>query len=206
MSKHINRIIIIILSVLTVASGITIPYYFMENQRLTEEIAITGEHLVVAQNKLDETEITLEMVNNDLKIEVEKNEGLSISLGNMSKELEEANMTIDELKTEEYEFVYIGDFKLTHYCADVYPHICGSGAGVTATGTKITVGRTVAVDPTRIPYGTQMYIEGYGWRTAEDCGGAVKGNHIDIAVDNHNTAMSMGVNYGGVWVLKKKTS
>lgn len=206
MSKNVSKVVIIILSLMVIASSVTIPYYFMENQKLEEELMVTNENLVIAHNKLDATELTLEMVSNDLNVEIEKNEGLSASLGNMSKELEEANITIQDLKNEEYEFVYIGDFKLTHYCAGNYPHICGSGAGVTATGTKITVGRTVAVDPTKIPYGTQMYIEGYGWHTAEDCGGAVKGNHIDIAVANHDTAMSMGIKYGGVWVLKKKTS
>lgn len=206
MSKNISKVVIIILSLIVIASSVVTPYYWMESKKLEEELVATSESLMVAQNKLDATEVTLEVVSNDLNVEIEKNEGLSASLGNMSKELEEANITIEELKNDEYEFVYIGDFKLTHYCKGAYPHICGSGAGVTATGTKITVGRTVAVDPKQIPYGTQMYIEGYGWRTAEDCGGAVKGNHIDIAVETHDQAMSMGIKYGGVWVLKKKNS
>lgn len=52
----------------------------------------------------------------------------------------------------------------------------------TATGTTATAGRTIAVDPKVIPYGTKVYIEGYGYRIAEDCGG-FRGNHIDIFVN-----------------------
>lgn len=49
-----------------------------------------------------------------------------------------------------------------------------------------------------------MYIEGYGWRIAEDCGGWVNGKHIDIAVDTHAEASFMGVKNGGVWILVDK--
>lgn len=201
-----KKIAIIILSIIVVVSSVLTPYYVTTSKRFEEELAVANEELVSTQNVLKETQSTLETTNNKLKTEIEKTEGLSKSLGEINKELKEANMTIEELKSDEYEFVYIGDFQLTHYCKEAYPHICGSGAGVTATGTQITVGRTAAVDPSRIPYGTQMYIEGYGFRIAEDCGGAVKGNHIDVAVDTHDQAMSMGVNYGGVWVLRKKNA
>lgn len=49
-----------------------------------------------------------------------------------------------------------------------------------------------------------MYIEGYGWYTADDCGGAVNGKHIDIAVETHEEALSKGVKNGGVWILVQK--
>lgn len=119
-------------------------------------------------------------------------------------ELLKANVIITDLKSNEYEFVYLGEYKLTHYCTEKREHICGTGAGITATGTQVTSGRTIAVDPSVIPYGTEMYIEGYGWRIAEDCGGSVKGNHIDIAVEAHSQALSMGTSYGGVWILIKR--
>ena len=52
--------------------------------------------------------------------------------------------------------------------------------------------------------GTEIYIEGYGWRIAEDCGGIVSGAHIDIAVESHDQAIIMGTTTGGVWVLVHK--
>lgn len=66
--------------------------------------------------------------------------------------------------------------------ATFYTKECGTGDGITYTGTKATVGRTVAVDPAVIPLGSWLYIEGFGWRRAEDTGGKVKGNVIDIYV------------------------
>lgn len=66
--------------------------------------------------------------------------------------------------------------------ATFYTKECGTGDGITYTGTKATVGRTVAVDPVFIPLGSWLYIEGFGWRRAEDTGGKVKGNVIDIYV------------------------
>jgi uncharacterized protein YabE (DUF348 family) len=54
-----------------------------------------------------------------------------------------------------------------------------AGGSTTATGTTVKKG-TVAVDPSVIPLGTQMYIPGYGYGWAEDTGGAVKGKIIDL--------------------------
>ena len=41
-------------------------------------------------------------------------------------------------------------------------------------------GRTVAVDPALIPLGSELLIEGLGRRYAEDVGGKIKGQHIDV--------------------------
>ena len=53
------------------------------------------------------------------------------------------------------------------------------GYGITSTGVPVTRG-IVAVDPRVIPYGTRMFIPGYGFAVAADCGGGVKGNMIDL--------------------------
>lgn len=155
---------------------------------------------------LEYTQEKLSSVAEKLDLETEKSDKLAVELDHMTKSLGVANETISALKSIEYELVYIGEFKLTHYCCEKRKHICGDGDGITATGTQVTAGRTVAVDPKVIPYGTQIYIEGYGWRTTEDCGGAVKNKQIDIAVGTHSEALSMGVTNGGVWLLIKKDS
>jgi uncharacterized protein YabE (DUF348 family)/3D (Asp-Asp-Asp) domain-containing protein len=51
--------------------------------------------------------------------------------------------------------------------------------GITSTGVPVTKG-IVAVDPSVIPYGTRMYIPGYGFGEAADTGGAIVGNIIDL--------------------------
>ncbi|MCL6560420.1 MAG: 3D domain-containing protein, partial [Firmicutes bacterium] len=65
------------------------------------------------------------------------------------------------------------------------------GYGITATGTKAKRG-TVAVDPSVIPFGTKMFIPGYGYGIAEDTGGAIKGNKIDLFFDSVEEAMAWG--------------
>ena len=91
-------------------------------------------------------------------------------------------------------------YKLTAYCKESYPHICNNGDSTsTATGTTPTVGRTIAVDPQKIPYGSEVTINGHTY-IAEDCGGAVKGNRIDILFDTHQEALNFGVQYAEVFI------
>ena len=97
------------------------------------------------------------------------------------------------------EIVSLGVCKLTAYCKENYPHVCNNGSSnSTATGTVPTVGRTIAVDPSVIPYGTQVIINGHTY-IAEDCGGAVKRNKIDILFETHKEALQFGVQYAEVF-------
>ena len=85
------------------------------------------------------------------------------------------------------------EFTITAYCCENYPHICNDGEAIyTATGTVATAGKTIAVDPSVIPYGTRVEIEGIGVRIAEDCGGAIKGNRIDLLFATHEEALEWG--------------
>ena len=68
--------------------------------------------------------------------------------------------------------------------------------GITYSGTKVAVGRTVAVDPKVIPLGWWIYIEDYGFRRAEDIGSGVKGNHVDIFVEDEKEANRFGLKRG----------
>jgi len=60
--------------------------------------------------------------------------------------------------------------------------------GITYTGTKVEEGRTIAVDPSVIPLGWWVYIEGVGFRKAEDTGSAIKGNKIDVYYEDADEA------------------
>lgn len=83
------------------------------------------------------------------------------------------------------------------YNATAYTHLDEGCDMVTATGTRVKWG-TVAVDPRMIPYGTRMFIvtsDGsfiYGIATAEDCGGAIKGNRIDLYMPTLSEAFRFG--------------
>ena len=93
----------------------------------------------------------------------------------------------------------LGTFKLTYYCACEI--CCNVETGITATGTPVVEGRTIAVDPNVIPYGTEVIINGHVF-TAEDCGGGVNGNHIDIYVSDHQRALDLGVGQAEVYLTK----
>ena len=85
----------------------------------------------------------------------------------------------------------LGTFKITHYCCEKYPHICNAGAPYkTATGTSPHVGGC-AVDPSVIPLGSYVKINGVVYH-AEDTGGAIKGNRIDLVTETHQEALDKG--------------
>lgn len=91
---------------------------------------------------------------------------------------------------------YLGRFRITHYCDC---EICqGSFVGTTATGATPTVGRTIAVDRNVIPLGSKVVIDGHTY-VAEDTGGAIRGNRIDIFVGSHEEANRKGVYYAEVY-------
>lgn len=115
-------------------------------------------------------------------------------------ENERLQQEIDNLKDSKYEFKYLDTYKITYYCDERTDHICG-GSGITASGVPTNVGTTIAVDPNVIPYGTEVYIEGIGFRIAQDRGGAVNGNHIDVLVQTHEEALALGTTYKDVWVI-----
>ncbi|MBY1123906.1 3D domain-containing protein, partial [Clostridioides difficile] len=77
-----------------------------------------------------------------------------------------------------------------------------TGHSITATGTKPKWG-TIAVDPKVIPYGTKVYIPQFDMVfTAEDCGGAIKGNKIDIYMNDSKTVYNWGRKTIDIRILK----
>jgi uncharacterized protein YabE (DUF348 family)/3D (Asp-Asp-Asp) domain-containing protein len=70
------------------------------------------------------------------------------------------------------------------------------GFGITASGTTVSEGRTIAVDTSVIPMGWWVYIDGVGFRRAEDKGSAVKGKKIDVYFDSESYAQKFGTKKG----------
>ena len=95
----------------------------------------------------------------------------------------------------------IGQFEVVTYCTEQYPHICGGNA-YTYTGAPVQAGLTVAVDPDVIPLGSWLYIDGIGWRQAQDTGGAIQGRRIDMAVETHAEALEWGVQNKQIWIVE----
>lgn len=117
-------------------------------------------------------------------------------------------MPEDSLPAEEYAYcndVCLGLFELTAYCP--CSACCGKNDGITATGTVATEGRTVAVDPTVIPYGTTIeviYADGSSARyVAEDCGGVIKAKSLDVFFADHQAAREYGVRTAYVFLVQE---
>lgn len=115
-----------------------------------------------------------------------------------TKQVEEDEVTDVEIETTKR--VKTETYTITAYCPC---HECSEGYGKnTATGKVATEGRTVAVDPKKIPYGTKLEIEGVGVRVAEDCGCAIKGNKIDLYFDTHQEVLNFGRQTKQVTIMK----
>ena len=72
-----------------------------------------------------------------------------------------------------------------------------------ASGGRCVYG-TCAVDPKRIPYGTDMWVEGYGYARANDCGSAIKNDHVDLWMHSYKESCQWGRRFVTVYVLDKK--
>ena len=100
-------------------------------------------------------------------------------------------------------WVSLGEFKITAYCGGACCN--GQWAGTTSSGAAPTEGRTIAVAPGLIPYGTHVKIAGVdGVFVAEDTGGFANSNprQIDIYYADHGRATSRGVSYREIWVQR----
>ena len=94
----------------------------------------------------------------------------------------------------------LGVFKITHYCPCSI--CCGPYSnGITSTGVTATTNHTIAVDPSVIPYGSKVVINGQVY-VAEDCGGAIKKNRIDIYVATHAEGEAKGTYDTEVYLIK----
>ncbi len=88
-------------------------------------------------------------------------------------------------------------YKTEQVRASAYTHTDEGCDTVTATGTTVRRG-TVAVDPRVIPYGSRMFIMAsdgsyiYGIAQAEDCGGAIKGDRMDLYMESNEACMDFG--------------
>jgi uncharacterized protein YabE (DUF348 family)/3D (Asp-Asp-Asp) domain-containing protein len=125
--------------------------------------------------------------------------------------LSNSSPNVDEVTKNGVNFGYkkvLNNVTLTAYSAGVAS--TGKGDthpqyGLTYTGTTVTEGRTIAVDKSVIPLGWWVYIEGLGFRRAEDVGSGVKGNTIDVYFDSNSYANKFGTKRGyTVYVIGPK--
>lgn len=159
-------------------------------EETSQEIARYSDDLTSAQDIKAQYESSLI----DLRTKLKK-QALSLNTIGTNSAFQSSNIVKDP---ENY--VSYGEFKITFYC----PCIACNGNNEKKTSTKstCTTARTIAVDPSVIPYGSKVMIGGHVF-LAEDCGGDIKGNRIDVYVPTHEECNDLGVKMAEVFVRRK---
>lgn len=87
-----------------------------------------------------------------------------------------------------------------------YWAVNGVGSTYTASGRKAVRNpegySTIAVDRSLIPYGTKLFVEGYGFAIAADTGSGIKGNKIDVYFNTYREACNWGAKYVNMYILQ----
>ena len=173
-AEHIYYLVLIILLVVGI--------FFMAAARINSDAKYEAQIAVLSEG------------NNDLT--------LSLEQANKQRQAAERRARWAEKKAADMAgdacyLIYTGEYEITYYT----PADPGVDF-ITATGTTCTAGRTIAADPQVIPYGTEVYISGIGWRVVEDRGGAIKGKKIDVYVDSTKDIPAAGRESRRVWIKK----
>ena len=123
------------------------------------------------------------------------NQALKEQQLSLEKQQDEAKKEEKEQETKKQEEAKPGwthEFHVTAYCGC---YSCSEGYGTqTSTGVTAEAGKTIAVDPNVVPYGSKVQINGHTY-VAEDCGAAIKGYDIDIYMDEHSSTDRFGSQY-----------
>lgn len=145
-----------------------------------EVIALQNEEMKILETKLSEAEKKI----------AEQEQTIKKQQAQITKDKQQINTQMNREKT------FVGTFNLSFYSKEQFPN------SKTCTGAMPQVGTTVAVDPKVIPLGSKIYIEGLGVRIAQDTGGAIKGNKLDVFVATTAEAYQLGRQNRKVWIVK----
>lgn len=180
----------------------TIPF---EEEQQEDDTLEKGETKVIAEGKeglrLETHEITVEngkeSSSSILSEEVvEESENRIVAIG--TKEAEVVTLAEESTsapKKSEEKAEAPSNAKEFQMSATAYTANCSGCSGYTATGINLNANphmKVIAVDPSVIPLGTKVWVEGYGYAVAGDTGGSISGNRIDIHVPTKEEAYNFG--------------
>ncbi|MBY0217760.1 G5 domain-containing protein [Paenibacillus illinoisensis] len=154
----------------------------------TPEVIAVGSRVPVPKVEYQYNEAIEHTAVSEKKLVKKSHENSIVSEGDKKK------MINIEERPVEYKFI-LEDVELTAFTAGVESTGKDQGHpeyGITASGTTVEEGRTIAVDPSVIPMGWWVYIEGVGYRKAEDTGSAVNGKIIDVFIEDLDSAILFG--------------
>lgn len=183
-----------------------------EIENLDNEINKLNDSVKLKENEIFELDSEIESIieiKEEKENEVEKLKEKVKSKDNNINELENRN---EKLKEELLKYDNLRKLNIVATAYEAYCDTCGQWGGITATGYDISNTvykngyRVIAVDPKVIPLGSLLYIETKGMSfvgIADDTGGAIKGNRIDILMENRKVVYDFGVQGAKVTILRE---
>ena len=198
-----TRLLPILSATIVIAVGSMLPVYAAENETASQptlqtELVSKAEATNLSSSLLVETtnNKAVDLVKADIKAKeaakkaaAEKAKKIAAEKAEKEKaEKEKAAQEAKEAAQQETKAPQANEsqpsgqtmmMEATAYSSD--PADALGGGSVTATGQNLLANpMAVAVDPSVIPLGTHLYVEGYGEAYAVDTGSAIQGNIIDV--------------------------
>ena len=202
-SRSNNKMVISLLTLLVFLMVATNTYYYNKMSETKEEVEKLKKSERLKENEILNLESKIKTVNE--KLTEKENEILNLK--------EKLNETENENRKLKEELEKYKNIRKLNIVATAYDAFCDTGCiGVTATGYDVSNTvykdgyRVVAVDPNVIPLGSLVYIESDKMNfvgIADDTGGDIKGNRIDILMENKDKAYDFGRRNVKVTVLKE---
>lgn len=151
-----------------------------------------SDHLIFPGNQLVVDQREVSSAGADVKSSQEQGEAPTASPPANKRQVEEKAAAPPVAKTPTPSEPTGKEMSMT---ATAYTAYCEGCSGVTYTGIDLRSNpnqKVIAVDPSVIPLGSRVWVEGYGEAIAGDIGGAIKGNIIDVFLENKQDALNWG--------------
>lgn len=127
-----------------------------------------------------------------LKRVIERKKDLKQDIKILKSDIDEKKQEIIQEEQAQPVWESLGEFRVTYYGKDV--------GNITANGSIPEVGKTIGVNPTIVPYGSQVMVDGHVYE-AQDTG-AYTGNFVDILCESSAEAIQLGTHRSEVFILR----
>lgn len=172
--------------------------YIMDYKKFESKVSNQKEIIKQSGDEIYILEKLHKSETDDIKILRDQNAKVNSELSNVKKEnetLKKENKTIKkDLATLQQRLSNMKYFEVTAYTSgyeSTQKHEGNVGYGLTASGTYVKEGRTIACPPS-LKFGTKLNIEGIGLRVCEDRGQAITKDKLDLYISNLSEAIKFG--------------
>ena len=161
-------------------------------EKKNDSSVLKGKEKVVTQGKKGTVERTYEVVKENGKIVMKTLQSEKV-VSKPTTQVVAVGTKVATVTASRNNTSAGGTGKEFYVTATAYTPNCNGCTGITATGVNIKSNpnmKLIAVDPNVIPLGSKVWVEGYGYAIAADTGGAIKGNKIDVFIDQQSILLS----------------